>query len=117
MVMNEAPRSKLRGITELNFAGFSEAGANPVASYGEYSSLCVSPRGSQFTFYAEYDLPRPIEHDETDAKHRDRMLISRAWLQEYNEQRHHQGRWCYGKTPSQTFKDSMPLAKEKMLAA
>jgi hypothetical protein len=32
---NEAPRSKLRGITELNFEDFSEAEANPVASYGE----------------------------------------------------------------------------------
>ncbi len=40
-----------------------------------------------------------------------------AWLQEYNEQRSHQGRWCYGKTPMQTFIDSVPLAKEKMLAA
>ena len=35
---NEAPRSKLRGITELNFEDFSEAEANPVASYGECSS-------------------------------------------------------------------------------
>jgi hypothetical protein len=33
--LNEAPRSKLRGITELNFEDFSEAEANPVASYGE----------------------------------------------------------------------------------
>ena len=40
-----------------------------------------------------------------------------VWLQEYNEQRSHQGRWCYGKTPMQTFLDSVPLAKEKMLAA
>jgi transposase InsO family protein len=40
-----------------------------------------------------------------------------AWLQEYNEDRPHQGRWCYGKTPGQTFIDSVPLAKEKMLAA
>jgi transposase InsO family protein len=40
-----------------------------------------------------------------------------AWLLEYNEQRSHQGRWCYGKTPLQTFLDSVPLAKEKMLAA
>jgi hypothetical protein len=28
-----------------------------------------------------------------------------------------QGRWCYGKTPMQTFLDSVPLAKDKMLAA
>jgi transposase InsO family protein len=40
-----------------------------------------------------------------------------AWTQAYNEHRPHQGRWCYGKTPMQTFIDSVPLAKEKMLAA
>ena len=38
------------------------------------------------------------------------------WLREYNEIRPHQGRWCYGKTPLQTFMDSAPLAREKMLA-
>jgi transposase InsO family protein len=40
-----------------------------------------------------------------------------GWLVDYNEQRPHQGRWCYGKTPRQTFVDSLPLAKEKILAA
>jgi transposase InsO family protein len=40
-----------------------------------------------------------------------------AWLKTYNEERTHQGRWCYGKTPLRTFLDSIPLAKEKMLAA
>lgn len=40
-----------------------------------------------------------------------------AWLHEYNDDRPHQGRWCYGKTPLQTFIDSIPLAKEKLLAA
>lgn len=40
-----------------------------------------------------------------------------VWLREYNEQRSHQGRLCYGKTPMQTFVDSVPLAQEKMLAA
>ena len=40
-----------------------------------------------------------------------------AWVQEYNEQRPHQGRWCYGKTPMRTFADSVPIAKEKVLAA
>jgi len=39
------------------------------------------------------------------------------WLQYYNEQRPHQGRWCYGKTPMQTFRDSLSLAREKMLDA
>jgi hypothetical protein len=39
------------------------------------------------------------------------------WLKVYNQERPHQGRWCYGKTPMQTFIDTIPLAKEKMLAA
>ena len=37
------------------------------------------------------------------------------WLREYNELRPHSGKYCYGKTPMQTFLDSLPLAKEKML--
>ena len=40
-----------------------------------------------------------------------------AWVQSYNEDRAHQGRWCFGKTPIQTFLDATPLAKEKMIAA
>ena len=39
-----------------------------------------------------------------------------AGVQEYNEVRPHQGRWCYGKTPPQTFLESVPLAKAKPLA-
>jgi len=37
------------------------------------------------------------------------------WLLEYNEQRTHSGKYCFGKTPMQTFLDSIPMAKEKML--
>jgi transposase InsO family protein len=40
-----------------------------------------------------------------------------AWIAEYNELRSHQGRWCFGKTPMQTFLDALPLAKEKLIAA
>src|SRR6266508_810713 len=40
-----------------------------------------------------------------------------AWIAEYNETRPHQGRWCFGKTPMQTFLDAMPMTKEKMIAA
>jgi transposase InsO family protein len=40
-----------------------------------------------------------------------------SWIADYNERRPHQGRWCYGKTPMQTFLDTAPLAKEKMLNA
>ncbi|MER9870847.1 IS481 family transposase [Mesorhizobium sp. M0136] len=39
------------------------------------------------------------------------------WVRSYNEERPHQGRWCFGKTPMQTFLDTAPLAKEKMIAA
>ena len=37
------------------------------------------------------------------------------WLKEYNELRPHSGKFCYGKTPRQTFIESKPLAQEKML--
>lgn len=39
-----------------------------------------------------------------------------AFLEEYNTRRSHQGRWCYGKTPTQTFLDSLELAREKLIA-
>ncbi len=38
-----------------------------------------------------------------------------TWIKQYNEERPHSGKYCFGKTPMQTFKDSIPLAKEKML--
>jgi transposase InsO family protein len=38
-----------------------------------------------------------------------------VWLDYYNSERPHSGRYCYGKTPVQTFEDSLPLAKEKLL--
>jgi len=37
------------------------------------------------------------------------------WMTEYNEQRPHSGKYCFGKTPMQTFIDSISVAKEKML--
>lgn len=40
-----------------------------------------------------------------------------AWMREYNEARPHQGRWCFGKTPMQTFLDAKANAVEKMLPA
>jgi transposase InsO family protein len=40
-----------------------------------------------------------------------------AWVREYNEVRPHQGRWCFGKTPMQTFLDAILIAREKMIAA
>jgi transposase InsO family protein len=37
------------------------------------------------------------------------------WIDYYNKERTHSGKYCFGKTPEQTFKDSLHLAKEKML--
>ena len=37
-------------------------------------------------------------------------------LRKYNEDRPHSGRYCYGKTPWQTFLDSKGLALEKDLS-
>jgi transposase len=38
-----------------------------------------------------------------------------AWLEEYNQRRPHSGKYCFGKTPMQTFSDSRHLAHEKQL--
>lgn len=38
-----------------------------------------------------------------------------VWVEEYNKERPHSGRYCYGKTPYQTFEDAKKLADEKML--
>ncbi len=37
------------------------------------------------------------------------------WTEYYNNQRPHSGRYCYGKTPMETFTESLPLAKQKLL--
>ena len=37
------------------------------------------------------------------------------WIRFYNEERTHQGKFCFGKTPMQTFQDTLHLAKEKYL--
>lgn len=37
------------------------------------------------------------------------------WVESYNSQRVHSGKYCYGKTPMQTFLDSKHLAREKAL--
>lgn len=39
------------------------------------------------------------------------------WIREYNEARTHTGKYCYGKTPLDTFKQSTHLATEKMHGA
>jgi hypothetical protein len=38
-----------------------------------------------------------------------------VWLDQYNNGREHQGRWCYGKTPMRAFLDSLELARAKLI--
>ena len=37
------------------------------------------------------------------------------WMKYYNLERTHSGRYCYGKTPMQTFQESLILARQKMI--
>ena len=37
------------------------------------------------------------------------------WLEHYNKERTHTGKYCFGRTPYQTLQETIPLAKEKML--
>jgi len=39
-----------------------------------------------------------------------------SWMQYYNNERPHSGRYCFGKTPMQTFEDSRELANSKDLS-
>jgi hypothetical protein len=69
-----------------------------------------SQNGAQQVLPADVlkEAPQDIEELQTDLD---------QWLKQYNEERPQQGRWCYGKTPMQTFIYSIFLAKEKILAA
>jgi transposase InsO family protein len=50
---------------------------------------------------------RSVEEIQTDAD---------EWLKKYNYERPHSGKYCYGKTPMQTFEDSKHIAIEKNLS-
>lgn len=38
-----------------------------------------------------------------------------AWMDDYNRNRTHTGKYCFGRTPLQTFEETLSLAKEKQL--
>jgi len=40
-----------------------------------------------------------------------------VWMESYNKDRPHSGKYCYGKTPMQTFLEAKHLAKEKNLSS
>jgi len=37
------------------------------------------------------------------------------WIEQYNKERTHSGKYCYGKTPMETFQSAKHLAEEKMI--
>lgn len=39
-----------------------------------------------------------------------------TWLTNYNNERSHSGKHCFGKTPMQTFRDSLYIAKDKNIS-
>src|SRR5436190_136739 len=111
-------------LTEAQITALEKAKADKEA-HGEFESECPGYCGAQDTFYVgtlkgvgriyqqtfidtyakvafRKKIYRTIEELQTDLD---------AWLIDYNEQRPHQGRWCFGKTPMQTFLDALPLAK------
>jgi transposase InsO family protein len=49
---------------------------------------------------------RSLDEIQTDLDH---------WLDDYNTERAHSGKYCFGKTPMQTFEESRHLAQEKVL--
>jgi hypothetical protein len=38
-----------------------------------------------------------------------------AWMRIYNQERTHTGKYCFGRTPHQTFQETKQLAQNKML--
>lgn len=45
----------------------------------------------------------------------DLQLDLDKWMQHYNQERPHSGRYCFGKTPMETFIESLNLAQQKLL--
>ena len=66
-------------------------------------------RTMQDEFYAVAFRTKVYDNLETLQKDLDN------WVDFYNLERTHTGRYCYGKTPMQTFLESLPLAKQKLL--
>ncbi len=67
---NEAPRSKLRGITELNSEDFSEGEANPVASYGECQVQDSMEQGVGLSCIDVYTGDRQLDRNPPRIPHR-----------------------------------------------
>jgi transposase InsO family protein len=76
------------------------------------NGICERFHKTMLTEFYQVALRRKLYHT-IEALQADLDL----WMREYNTMRTHQGRWCYGKTPMQTFIDTLPVAKEKLIQA
>ena len=77
-------------------------------SYCIRHRLCIPPRpGSECYACFKEKLVRSLEELQTDLD---------AWLESYNRERPHSGRYYYGKTPWETLQASKQLALEKDLS-
>ena len=80
------------------------------ARYPQTNGICERfHRTIQDEFYAvafRRKVYRSIEELQTDLD---------QWIETYNSERTHTGKYCFGKTPMQTFLDSLALAQNKML--
>jgi hypothetical protein len=63
--------------------------------------LCPLPLGQGATSWTSRIDDLPVDVD--------------AWIETYNCERTHSGKYCYGKTPMQTFLDSASLAYDEQL--
>ena len=69
-----------------------------------------------FHYFASSQIAEPNTAARKTSMSMDELQVDLdAWLIKYNQQRPHSGRYCYGKTPMETFNDSLAIAKEKML--
>jgi Integrase core domain len=84
------------------------------------TEYCGNPEHHEYELYLAVE---DVDHSRTKTKSPQTGSIAELqsdlddWVKNYNEERPHQGRWCFGKTPMQTFLDAKPLAKEKLIAA
>ena len=80
------------------------------AQHPQTNGICERfHRTMQDEFYSvafRKKLYRNLDQLQTDVDH---------WIDEYNQSRPHSGKYCFGKTPMQTFRDSRHLADEKTL--
>ena len=100
----------------------ADLGLITATAYGAYKSHSRLRLGSEpFTWSAVHLYHNPVRksYKVTDLEIRASFEGLQAdldgWLREYNEQRPHSGKYCYGKTPMQTFLDALPMTREKMI--